>query len=68
VDELCLNQPPEFKEFMNYCRGLAFTADPDYKYILNLFEGCMERHKFDPKVYLEQKPPLPRKGSAKRKH
>jgi hypothetical protein len=28
----------------------TFTADPDYKYILNLFEGCMERHKFDPKV------------------
>jgi len=50
VDELCLNQPPEFKEFMNYCRGLSFTGDPDYKYILNLFEGCMERHKFDPKV------------------
>ena len=35
---------------MNYCRGLSFTGDPDYKYILNLFEGCMERHKFDPKV------------------
>lgn len=50
VDELCLNQPPEFKEFMNYCRGLSFTADPDYKYIINLFEGCMERHKFDPKL------------------
>lgn len=50
VDELCLNQPPEFKEFMNYCRGLTFIADPDYKYILNLFEGCMERHGFDVKT------------------
>lgn len=47
VDELCLNQPPEFKEFMNYCRGLSFTADPDYRYILSLFEGCMERHNFE---------------------
>ena len=47
VDELCLNQPPEFKEFMNYCRGLSFTADPDYRYITSLFEGCMERHNFD---------------------
>lgn len=32
---------------MNYCRGLSFEADPDYRYILNLFEGCMERHNFD---------------------
>ena len=47
VDELCLNQPPEFKEFMNYCRGLSFTADPDYRYILSLFEGCMERHNIE---------------------
>lgn len=44
---MCLNQPPEFKEFMNYCRGLSFTADPDYRYIISLFEGCMERHNFD---------------------
>lgn len=29
---------------MSYCRGLSFTHDPDYKYIINLFEGCMERH------------------------
>jgi len=42
-----LNQPPEYKEFMNYCRGLSFTADPDYRYILSLFEGCMERHNFE---------------------
>ena len=47
VDELCMNQPPEFKEYMNYCRGLSFVADPDYRYILSLFEGCMERHNFD---------------------
>jgi len=50
VDELCLNQPGEFKEFMQYCRGLSFTADPDYRYILNLFEGCMERNHFDIKT------------------
>ena len=35
---------------MNYCRGLTFIADPDYKYIINLFEGCMERHGFDLKL------------------
>ena len=50
IDELCMNQPTEFKEFMQYCRGLSFTADPDYRFILGLFEGCMERHNYDMKM------------------
>jgi len=40
----------EFKEFMQYCRSLSFTADPDYRYILSLFEGCMERNGLDVKT------------------
>ncbi len=35
---------------MNYCRKLQFTEDPDYKYVLGLFEGCMKRNGWDPKV------------------
>lgn len=35
---------------MNYCRKLQFTEDPDYKYIIGLFEGCMKKNGFDPKV------------------
>jgi len=35
---------------MQYCRGLSFTADPDYRFILGLFEGCMERHNYDMKT------------------
>lgn len=35
---------------MNYCRSLKFSDDPDYRYILNLFENCMERNSFDPKT------------------
>lgn len=50
IEELCLNQPVEFKEFMQYCRSLSFTADPDYRYILALFESCMERNAFDTKT------------------
>ncbi len=50
VEELCLNQPVEFKEFMQYCRSLSFTADPDYRYILSLFDGCMERNGYDVKT------------------
>lgn len=35
---------------MHYCRKLGFTEDPDYKYMLGLFEGCMKREGFDPKI------------------
>ena len=35
---------------MHYCRGLSFTQDPDYDYIIKLFEGCMEKNKFDTKT------------------
>lgn len=35
---------------MQYCRSLSFTADPDYRYILSLFDGCMERNGFDLKT------------------
>lgn len=35
---------------MTYTRGLSFTADPDYRYILSLFENCMERNHFDIKT------------------
>ena len=42
IDELCKDQPDEFREFMHYCRGLSFTQDPDYDYIIKLFEGGME--------------------------
>ena len=32
---------------MSYCRMLSFTADPDYRYIQSLFEGCMERNEWE---------------------
>ena len=34
---------------MHYCRGLSFTQDPDYSYIIGLFEGCIKRHGYDTK-------------------
>lgn len=49
IDELCKDQPDEIKEFMHYCRGLSFTQDPDYGYIIGLFEGCMKRNALDTK-------------------
>ena len=48
VDELCQDQPPEFIEYMNYCReGLSFTDDPNYQYMIGLFIGCMARHNYE---------------------
>ncbi len=35
---------------MNYCRKLQFAEDPDYKLVLGLFEGCMKKNGWDPKV------------------
>ena len=35
---------------MVYCRKLEFTQDPDFKYIMGLFEGCMERNNIDKKT------------------
>ena len=35
---------------MQYCRGLSFTADPDYRYIIALFEGCLDRNHYDVKA------------------
>jgi hypothetical protein len=35
---------------MSYCRKLEFTEDPDFKYMIGLFEGCMKKNGYDPKV------------------
>ena len=32
---------------MHYCRGLSFTQDPDYGYIIGLFEGCMKKNGYE---------------------
>jgi hypothetical protein len=49
LEDLCKDQPIEFLEFMKYCRGLSFTQDPDYPYVIGLFEQCMTRHNYDTK-------------------
>ena len=49
MEDLCAGHPSEFKTFMEYCRGLKFDEDPDYPYILNLFEQCMHNNGIDPR-------------------
>ena len=50
VDDLCKGYPEEFKDFMNYCRKLGFTEDPDYKLMIGMFEGCMKKNGIDPRA------------------
>lgn len=35
---------------MEYCRALKFEEDPDYRYMVGLFEKCMQRHGMDMKA------------------
>lgn len=37
IDELCINLPIIFNEYLKYCRALQFDENPDYDYILSLF-------------------------------
>ena len=38
VDELCRDCPPLFKLYMMNCKSLGFTDEPEYDYLLSLFE------------------------------
>uniref|UniRef100_A0A6B2L6H9 non-specific serine/threonine protein kinase n=1 Tax=Arcella intermedia TaxID=1963864 RepID=A0A6B2L6H9_9EUKA len=41
--------PEEFRLYIEYCRSLGFTDQPDYKYLRGLFKKCMIRmgYKYD---------------------
>ncbi|KAJ3376056.1 casein kinase I [Allomyces arbusculus] len=44
VSELGERCPQEFAEYLTYVRKLGFEEEPDYKYLLGLFDKCLERH------------------------
>ncbi len=50
LEDLCKGYPHEFREFMQYCRGLKFEQAPDYRHCVGLFERCLLRYNFDGKV------------------
>ncbi|KAJ7701603.1 putative casein kinase [Mycena olivaceomarginata] len=43
TDILCRNLPMEFRTILDYARGLAFEAEPDYSYLRKLFRDLFER-------------------------
>lgn len=42
VNDLCLNIPPAFYIYINYCRGLRFDETPCYEYLRGLFRALLE--------------------------
>jgi hypothetical protein len=35
---------------MEYCRQLKFEEEPNYKFLLDMFEKCLLRHNLDKKI------------------
>lgn len=46
LDSLCLNMPKEFATYLQYCRQLEFADEPNYHYLLELFDDLFVRHAF----------------------
>ena len=46
LETLCVNLPCEFCTYLQYCRQLEFTDEPNYHYLLELFDDLFLRHSF----------------------
>ena len=47
ISELTKGYPKEFADYMNYCRNLGFTEDPDYSYLRRMFKELYNRCGFE---------------------
>jgi hypothetical protein len=47
LEFLCQGLPPQFLEYMNYCRRLGFEENPDYNYLINLFQSFMKELSYE---------------------
>lgn len=43
IEELCAGYPDEFAEYLRYVRTIKFEEEPNYAYLMKLFEGLLER-------------------------
>ena len=43
-EELCKNFPQEFTLYIKYCRKLEYEEEPDYKYLMSLFNNILRRY------------------------
>ena len=46
LESLCMNMPNEFSTYLKYCRHLEFTDEPNYHYLLELFDDLFVRCAF----------------------
>jgi casein kinase I family protein HRR25 len=46
LESLCINMPSEFSIYLQYCRKLEFTDEPNYHYLLELFDDLFVRNAF----------------------
>jgi len=44
VDVLCKGLPPQFAEYINYCKKLEFYDTPDYGMLASLFEQVLSEN------------------------
>ncbi|KAI9224981.1 kinase-like domain-containing protein [Blastocladiella britannica] len=44
VSELAERCPTEFADYLTYARKLGFEEEPDYRYLLQLMDSCLQRH------------------------
>lgn len=47
VEELCKKIPVEFADYMNYCRKMKFSDEPDYEYLRGLFKDLFKKENFE---------------------
>ena len=47
IEELCENCPNQFKQYMEYVRGLTFSQKPNYKQLRTLFDGLFRELNFE---------------------
>ena len=43
IDELCAGFPEQFQNYFNYVKQLDFTEDPNYNFLIELFEGVLRK-------------------------
>jgi len=46
-EALCWGLPPEFCQYLNYCKGLGFEEKPNYKYLRRLFRDLFAREGYE---------------------
>lgn len=65
VSELCSGYPLEFAKYVNYARNLKFEENPDYEYLLKLFNQVIKKgnikedYNYDWVQLIDKRPPGP---------